>query len=548
MIKMDFLKKIVCEFIWKHRFLILIILIGLFLRSYQLHNWLDFGSDQVNDALRVSSVVTGQSSWPLLGPDMSNSGIGGRATRFHLGAMYYYFEILSAKMFGNQPYVLAYPDLLFTVFSIPLLYFFFRRYFEKNISLGLTGLYAISFYALSFSHSAWNVNSIPFFSILLLFGLLEFLVVKEKIHWIWLVSIAIAIGVGVQLHAILLVLFPAVTFVIATYLLWNDWRLWRKWLLIVLLVLLLNSGQILSEMKTGFANSKIFMTSLEQSSQGGEGSGFLSFLGDSLNCHIEANAYMATSIGSERCDYFLVKLFEGNTSSSFLEKTRDPVFILRIFAASLFSFFGYGAFFYFYRKEEKREKKYFLLLTGLYSLLSALVLLPVLEAPFRYFIHTFFIPLLFVGFFVKFLREKCPEAYKGATIIIFLFFIITNVASLQSVVSLLANKIRSGENALVLGEIEPMVDYMISQSDARKEAYISSDKSHANFLKSLQYVASQKGVLLERVSDKNIPQNDKPLFYITRNRSDDNKEFPLQDTPFKAYKNFNHIGVFVIQR
>ena len=41
-----------------------IILVGIFLRTYNFHDWLDFGSDQAKDAAIVSAVVENKAPWP----------------------------------------------------------------------------------------------------------------------------------------------------------------------------------------------------------------------------------------------------------------------------------------------------------------------------------------------------------------------------------------------------------------------------------------------------------------------------------------------------
>ncbi|HHE45894.1 MAG TPA: hypothetical protein ENL05_00895, partial [Candidatus Moranbacteria bacterium] len=99
-------------------FLILgaIFLLGISLRTYQHKNWLYFDDDQANDAIIVSKVVENHQDWPLLGPNMGN-------TTFRLGPIFYYFQIISAKIFGNNPNVLAYPDLFFSILTIPLFYY-----------------------------------------------------------------------------------------------------------------------------------------------------------------------------------------------------------------------------------------------------------------------------------------------------------------------------------------------------------------------------------------------------------------------------------------
>ena len=94
---------------------VLILIVGIFLRTYNFHNWLRFNADQGRDSEVISRVVEENSAWPLLGPKA-----GG--TEFKLGPAFYYFEIVSAKIFGDYPDKMAYPDLLTSVLSIGLLF------------------------------------------------------------------------------------------------------------------------------------------------------------------------------------------------------------------------------------------------------------------------------------------------------------------------------------------------------------------------------------------------------------------------------------------
>ena len=80
----------------------------------------------------------------LLGPKA-----GG--TQFRLGPVFYYFEIVSAKIFGNAPDKMAYPDLFTGILCIPLLFFFLRKYFEKYAVLSLTAIFAVSTYAIFYA-------------------------------------------------------------------------------------------------------------------------------------------------------------------------------------------------------------------------------------------------------------------------------------------------------------------------------------------------------------------------------------------------------------
>ena len=73
---------------WQTWTLVILIIAGVFLRTYRFKDWLLVASDQMRDLTLVSNVVNGSASWPLLGPDMSGGG------GFKLGPIYYYFQII----------------------------------------------------------------------------------------------------------------------------------------------------------------------------------------------------------------------------------------------------------------------------------------------------------------------------------------------------------------------------------------------------------------------------------------------------------------------
>ena len=157
--------------------LLLIIMAGTFLRVYQYHDFLRFNADQSRDATLVRDYLAGKEELPLLGPKA-----GG--TSFRVGPAFYYFQIASAKIFGSHPDTVAYPDLLFSLLALPLLFFFLRKYFDSKTALLLVALFAVSLYAIKYSRFAWNPNSLPFWSMLFLYGLHEIMVERERI-WKW---------------------------------------------------------------------------------------------------------------------------------------------------------------------------------------------------------------------------------------------------------------------------------------------------------------------------------------------------------------------------
>lgn len=134
----------------------MIVALGIFLRTYHFRDWLRFSDDQARDAIIIRNIIEHKQSLPLLGP------IAGTST-FYLGPAYYYIEYGAAKVFGAAPDKIALPDLLFSILAIPPLFFFLKKYFSEKLSLSLTALFAVSFFAVRYSRFAWNPNSTGFF-------------------------------------------------------------------------------------------------------------------------------------------------------------------------------------------------------------------------------------------------------------------------------------------------------------------------------------------------------------------------------------------------
>ena len=344
---MNYLKKILSGTTWHTWALLLLLLIGIFLRTYHFHDWLLFGDDQIRDAYVSSSVVAGESPLPLTGPFMSYSGDGAHSEEnsFHLGPIYYYFQILSGKIFGNYPDKFAYPDVLFSILSIPLLYIFLKAYFSKNISLGVTAIYSVSAYFINYSHFAWNTNLIPFFVLLFLLSLFKLLEKNEKTSWTWVVSLGFALGVGFQLHAITMFLFSAVTFFVFLISMKRSLHAWKKWVVVFSIFLVLNVSQIINEAQTNFKNTKtllsiVFTKNDPQRSVSSQNISLLNFQRD-LNCQIEANFFLLSSYGKDQCLHSFITTPKNGFAITYFQNTEGKTLFTLLVTSLLFSFFGY---------------------------------------------------------------------------------------------------------------------------------------------------------------------------------------------------------------
>lgn len=375
-------------------------LLAIFLRTYGYSELLRFGKDQTRDAAIVRDIIQNNESWPLLGPKA-----GG--TDFKMGPIFYYFQLASAGIFGVAPDKMAYPDLLFSIITLPVLFLFLRKYFNAKMSLALTALYAVSFFAVQNSRFAWNPNSLPLFSILFLYSMLELADPGQKKKFFWAAIAGLSLGIGVQLHTLYILVAGLVFLIFLAYLFKNKLIKLKTLGVIMAVAIVLNLPQIISEIRTNCQNTKAFFTGIAQKSVERKDPLENSHL---LNVywHIQSNAMFVSGAGDDNNSDFL-KL-ENNlrdNKNGLTGIAKYPSLFIRLFLSTLFSLAGYILLGYFLKKEADKQKKIFLKLIALYIIVSFLVLAPLSHVlALRYFLILQFVPFLFLGLLTKFLREK----------------------------------------------------------------------------------------------------------------------------------------------
>ncbi len=522
-----------------------IIAVGIFLRTYNFQQWLYFYPDQARDVMIVDDFLSGKAGLPLL-------GFKAASTNFQLGAMYSYFQIISAKLFGSSPATDAYPDVLFGILTIPLLYYFLKRYFSTNISLALAGLYSVSFYAIRYSRFAWNTNPIPFFAILFLLAFHEFLFRKNKTSWTWIALVGISIGVGVQLHTVLLVLLPIITVLGFVYALKHDGKVWKKCVIIFLIALFLNGGQLLSETKSNFSNTRYFFSVLNDRSPSQSGGIVDSFVSNVI-CQSQSNVlYLSSLENNDNCD---------NASSLKYDKqAKEHLVPYLIIVASIFFGFsifilGYLLLFYYFKKEQDEKKKIFLGLNLAYVALVFLVVFPIIthNGQVRYWLPAAFFPFLSFGLAAKYISKKITKNFQLLGFLLLLVLILMNFFTIFSEAGRHTAGMRSNAQYVVLGELEKINQYILSQSLPKNSAYIfGGQKYMQNFYKPLFYVASRQNFLMIRGGrdPKKIPDGEH-IFFIGQNL-EIGQDSKYDSAPadlglnIKSYKSFGNIGVYEV--
>jgi len=497
--------------------LLVIICLGAFLRTYNLHEWMEFRGDQVRDSYLVDRVVSGESAWPLLGPYMYNSG-SSKEMFYHLGPAYYYFQIISAKIFGSYPDKMAYPDVFFSILSIPLFYLFLRVYFRRNLSLGIVLVYAISSYFIHYSRFAWNSNLIPFFVLLFLFSLHKILVANEKTHWLWVAVFGFAWGIGFQLHAITMLLFSIIAFFSFLFSMKNNPKIFSRWVVIVLIFITLNGGQIVNEVNTNFGNTKRL---LNFSSQGGGASeSKFALFGKDIACHIEANSFFLSSYGSNNCSYGILNFLPSISDGGISKITKNWTYWSVLLLSLIFSGISYFLLVYCSRKEKEREGLFFLRLIALYAGINFLIMVPLSVEKFsdlRYLTPVFFVPFVMLGLVAKVVYEKFSKKFIILIVAILILLVSSNFIDISSEAKVLLEKNRTcSSHFTTLGEVEAVADYIVKDSGGEKNIQIGGYRELLVAVDPLEYLLKKRGISPIKVAtEKYLSSSDSPAFFIS---------------------------------
>ena len=245
------------ELIWLG-LVIIIIGLGVFLRSYQFDDWLHFELDQARDAKVIDLAIEGDAAdLPLLGPRA-----GG--TFLRLGPGFYWLEYVGAAIVGDVVVGNAAMVLFFSILTLPLFYVFLRRFFAPTLALGLLALCATSAFMVMYGRFAWNPNLVPFFSLLGFYALLRAIDRTETYPGRWLLMSAFGLGLATHMHFLAFLALPAIALGV---LLWNRPRIVLKfWLGAVVVVGVLYVPMVLNELASGGDNAKEFIVALTEKS------------------------------------------------------------------------------------------------------------------------------------------------------------------------------------------------------------------------------------------------------------------------------------------
>ncbi len=199
--KKDIMEKIKVVKKWFKRnwMLVLILLVGAFFRLYKIDSYMTFLGDEGRDAIIVRNLLV-HADPILIGPGTSVGSM-------YLGPLYYYFMAPFLLLSNFSPVGPAVGVALLGIATIYLVYIVGRDWFGKKAGLIASLFFAVSPTVIIYSHSSWNPNIMPFFSLLTVYSIWR---VWKKNDYKFLYLAAISYAFVLQSHYLGLLLSPVV--------------------------------------------------------------------------------------------------------------------------------------------------------------------------------------------------------------------------------------------------------------------------------------------------------------------------------------------------
>lgn len=512
--------------------LLLIILIGAFLRFYNFSDLLRFNADQVRDAQIIDEMREGEI--PLLGPKA-----GG--TKFNLGPAFYYLEYLSGAIFGFTPSGIALFIPILSTISIYLFYLLFKKIFSINATLILTFLYAISFYAIKYSHFAWNPNAIPFFIfafLILLSRIIQYSKSKDASQCIStlprkycdFILLGIIIGLGIQLHTTLLILMPLFTLLVFAYLFFKKERIdFKKIIVLFSIIILLNLPFIYESTINNGKNIQDFIAGTQTKT--GDRLNIFKNISQVGQFFLQGGAYHLSGIEPQKNWFNIIKLLKSRNIAE-----------IALFLTSLAIFLS-GLYLIFKKNQLAKNKNVLFLLIS-FAILSFLLFIPLgNELNIRFFIMIQFLPYLFLGLIIQALAnssfKKASIALITTFILLLSFFNLSNYRKTYNLDNYKASE--SAYGGIGLGELKELCLNLdkLAQENNLQEIYTEDFE----FKRSLEYICNKNNISLEFLSEEKI--QDKQIFFVIAKKENLNKNIEKYQENFEL-KNSIRIKRFVL--
>jgi hypothetical protein len=234
-----------------HKYLILlflILLVALFIRTYEIHRLSIFIADQAIMSTETLNILRG--NFTLLGPKASIAPLFFGPIVFYLMTPYYF-------LFNGYPLAGTVFQTSLQIFSIPLVYFIGKKVKNEQVGLIAAFLFAISGLFVEYSRASFNTTTALSFSTVIIF--LFFSILNKYTSWKVLVM-GILIGCMIQMNFITVSL--PLTIATFPFLFYRQLRTFKFFLFLILGTVIGFSPYIIFEIRHDFYNTQAMIAYL----------------------------------------------------------------------------------------------------------------------------------------------------------------------------------------------------------------------------------------------------------------------------------------------
>lgn len=168
---------------------LLLIILGFYLRIHFWPGYISFGYEQARDAILSTNIFL-QKKLTLIGPTSEIEGL------FH-GPIYYYLIGLVYFIFGKNPANVGLFHILINLSCIPVIYFVGKKLFNQRVGLISAAIFTISYEVISYS--IWLSNPSPALPFIILTYYFLYKSFKENHKYLPLAFFLLAISISFDL-------------------------------------------------------------------------------------------------------------------------------------------------------------------------------------------------------------------------------------------------------------------------------------------------------------------------------------------------------------
>lgn len=177
---------------------LLTVLVAIFLRFFHYANRAPFDWDQNRDYGEVKKIAAGQ--YVPLGP-IAKGSVGG----FYLGSLYYYLLFPAYGLTSGSLTALPVTSILLDCLMVIAIFLLLSKIIGGPRALGLTALWASSWFLIEASKISWNVALLPLWSLGLIYAFHQAATNHSRPH---LYLLGLLAGLALHIHVTALPLIP----------------------------------------------------------------------------------------------------------------------------------------------------------------------------------------------------------------------------------------------------------------------------------------------------------------------------------------------------